>query len=312
MSPQTNLPGIVTRLHGQHAYVVAGQSEYRCSLRGRLKKGRRRDRSPVAVGDRVTILPITGDGDLEAALEEVHQRKGELYRSHPRDRRLRQLLAVNVDMLVIVCGADRLEEQLGTVDRLLATAFLQSLTPVIVVNKCDTAPPEKTAAVMAPYKAINVEIHFTCATGGRLDGLETRFAGRTAVIAGQSGTGKSSLVNALEPGLQQRIGEVDKQGEGRHTTTNASLLPLAGGFVVDTPGVRDFGFYDLNLSDLSLAWPDFAAARQRCKYSSCTHRHEPHCGVKRAVETGEIDQGRYERYLAILREEWNTEQELAP
>lgn len=306
------LSGLVTRLHGQHAYVQAGGVEYRCPLRGRLKKGPRRDRSPVAVGDRVTITPIAGDGEPEAALEQVHPRMGELYRSHPRDRRLRQLIAVNVDTLVIVAGADRLAEQLTTVDRLLASAHLQSLTPVLVINKCDLGDRATLDETLRPYAAMNLEIHFTCATRGELDGLGSRFAGHTAVFAGQSGTGKTSLVNALQPGLNLRTGDVDRDGEGRHTTTAATLLPLAGGHVVDTPGVRDFGFYDLNLADLSLVYPDFAQARRQCRFATCTHRHEPHCGVKAAVERGELDRGRYERYLGILREEWNAEQNRAP
>jgi len=131
-------------------------------------------------------------------------------------------------------------------------------------------------------------------------------------VAGQSGAGKSSLLNAIEPGLGLHVAEVDRAGEGRHTTTHASLLRAAGGYVVDTPGVRDFSFYDLAPEELSLAWPDFAGARAQCRYSTCTHRHEPHCNVKAAVKQGGIDAGRYERYLQILREEWNVERSLAP
>lgn len=309
---QPRVQGIVVRLHGHHAYVNALGREYLCPLRGRLKKGPRRDRSPVAVGDRVEITPIAGDGEPEAALEQVLPRKGELFRGHPHDRRMRQLMAVNVDMLVIVAGADRLTEQLITVDRLLATALLQSLTPVIVINKCDLVQQSALLPLLQPYINMGLAVHCVSAATGSLGDLAALFTGRTAVFAGQSGVGKSSILNALQPGLQLRVGEVDRDGEGRHTTTNASLLPLAGGFVVDTPGVRDFGLFDLKPEELSLAYPDFAEARQRCKYSTCTHRHEPHCAVKAAVARGEIDPGRYDRYLSILREEWNTEQRLAP
>ncbi len=312
MSEPQPLQGIVIRLHGQHACVAAGDQQFLCTLRGRLKKGKRRDRSPVAVGDRVRITPIVGDGEPEAALEEVLPRKGELFRSHPHDRRMRQLMAVNVDMLVIVAGADRLSEQLTTVDRLLATALLQSLTPVIVVNKCDLVDRALLDPLLRPYIGMGLALYRVSASAGQLDGINALFAGRTAVFAGQSGVGKSSILNALQPGLKLRVGEVDRDGEGRHTTTNASLLPLAGGFVVDTPGVRDFGLFDIKPEELSLAYPDFASARQHCRFSTCTHRHEPHCAVKAAVISGEIDAGRYERYLSILREEWNTEQRLAP
>lgn len=306
------LRGVVVRLHGHHAYVAVDGREYLCPMRGGLKKGRRRDRSPVCVGDRVTITPLDNEGEPEAVLEEVQSRRTELYRSHPRDKRMRQLIAVNVDMLVIVAGADRLHEQLETVDRLLASAYLQNLAPVIAVNKCDLAPHETIATTMQPYAAMNVELRYTRASRGELDGLGGGLAGRTAVFAGQSGAGKSSLLNAIQPGLKLGVGEVDREGEGRHTTTNASLVAVAGGYIVDTPGVRDFGFYDLKLEDLSMAYPDFAQARTRCKYSNCTHRHEPHCAVKGGVEAGTIDRGRHERYLAILRDEWNLEQSLAP
>src|SRR5690606_14409247 len=129
--------------------------------------------------------------------------------------------------------------------------------------------------------------------------LKPRFENKTAVFAGPSGVGKSSIMNALEPGLGLRIGHVDKEGEGRHTTTHASLVPMAGGLVLDTPGVRDFGFWNLELHEISLYYPDWQSSREQCRFNTCTHRVEPGCGVKAAVEAGTISQGRYGRYLTI-------------
>jgi ribosome biogenesis GTPase len=117
-------------------------------------------------------------------------------------------------------------------------------------------------------------------------------------------------MNALQPGLELRIGEVDAEGEGRHTTTHASLLPMAGGWVIDTPGVRDFGFWNVELHEISLYYPDFKPFREQCRFATCTHRHEPACGVQSAVKSGELDRGRYERYLAILRESWNQQEQM--
>lgn len=305
------LSGVVVRLHGHHAYVRTDQGEYLCPVRGRLKKGRRRERSPIAVGDRLRIAPLAGAQQPEASIEELLPRRTELYRADPHDPRVRQVLAANVDLLAVVAGADLLEAQLATVDRLLATAHLQRFEPLLIVNKCDLRPRAELEQALAPYHAMHLRVLYTCAARGELDGLPQVLAGKCAVFAGMSGVGKSSLLNVLDPALSLRVGDVDRDGEGRHTTTHVSLLPLSAGWLVDTPGVREFAFYDLKPNELSLLYPDFAAARERCRFSTCTHRNEPHCGVKAAVEAGQIDQGRYERYLGILRDCWNTEQKLA-
>lgn len=289
-------------MHGHHAWVLAGAGEYLCPVRGKFKQGKRRERSPVAVGDVVDFEAVPGTDGPEGQITQIQDRRTELYRAHPRFPRQRQVIAANIDLLVIVCGADQLAEQLATVDRLLISALSQGLTPIIVVNKCDLAAPD-----MSAYR--HAEVFLTCATRGDLAGLERRFAGKTAVFAGPSGVGKSSLLNALEPALGLRVGEVDKQGEGKHTTTHASMLPLAGGHVIDTPGVRDFPFWNLEPHEISLYYPDWEEARKQCKFATCTHRHEPQCGVKTAVESGSLDDARYQRYLTILREHWNQQQD---
>jgi ribosome biogenesis GTPase / thiamine phosphate phosphatase len=299
--------GTVVRLHGHHAWVLSGGTEFKCAVRGKFKQGKRRERSPVVVGDRVSFMPVQ-EGENEGMLTELHERDSELYRAHPRFPRQRQVLAANIELLVIVAGADRLNEQLITVDRLLISAFSQGLTPLLVINKIDLRPRAEVEPLVQAYVRGGIEVEYVSAERGELGALKGRFKDHTAVFAGQSGVGKTSLMNALEPGLEMKVREVDRVGEGRHTTTHASLLPMAGGLVIDTPGVRDFGFWNLELHEISLYYPDWEQARGRCRFNTCTHRHEPGCGVKAAVEAGELDEQRYQRYLTILRETWNEQQ----
>lgn len=296
-----NLTGTIVRLHGHHAWIVASGAEYKCNVRGKFKQGKRVERSPVAVGDIVEFSLEGGDAVLQA----IGDRRTELYRTHPRFENQRQVLAANVDLLVIVAAADNLAEQLETVDRLLISAFSQGLTPLLIVNKLDLGVEADVRTQTADYSNGGISVEFTSVAKDELGTLRKHFAGKTAVFCGPSGVGKSSLLNALEPGLALRVGEVDREGEGRHTTTHATMLPLAGGHVIDTPGVRDFGFWNVEQHEISLYYPDWADARARCRFATCTHRHEPGCGVKAALEAGTISKGRYQRYLQILREAWN-------
>jgi ribosome biogenesis GTPase len=302
------MQGTVVRLHGHHAWVAAAGVEYQCAVRGKFKQGKRRERSPIAVGDQVTFEQVADSDENEGQITELAERRTELYRAHPRFPRQRQVLASNIDLLVIVIGAERIEDQLLTVDRLLISALSQGLTPLIVVNKLDLRPLAEVQTAVAPYA--HVALHFVSAQRRELGDLPGVFRDKAAVFAGPSGVGKSSLMNALEPGLQLRVGEVDAEGDGRHTTTHASLVPMAGGLVIDTPGVRDFGFWNIELHEISLYYPDFGPHREKCRFNTCTHRHEPQCGVQAAVETGDLDKGRYQRYLAILREAWNQQEQV--
>lgn len=297
------IEGIVVRLHGRLCYVESGGREYECGVRGRLKQGKRKAKSLVAVGDEVIALL---DDDGAGAIEEVKPRRTELIRHTPHSSHVKHVLAANVEQMFAVIAADQAEQSLTGLDKLLAAGVMQSLTPIVLVNKCDLADVH---ALLAPYGPAGFEAFYVSAKAGiGLEALRARLAGKISVFVGASGAGKSSLLNALEPGLQLRVGEVDRRGEGRHTTTSASLLKVGAGHVVDTPGLREFGLTNFNTGELSLFYPDFAAFREKCKFATCTHRHEPKCAVRDAVDKGLLDKGRYERYLNILREAWNEEQ----
>ncbi len=304
-SPQ-EIKGIVVRLHGRTCHVECEGREYECSVRGRLKQGPKRSRSIAAVGDVVTA---TLDADGTGAISAVEPRRSELIRHVPQNPRITHVIAANVEQMFAVVTADKIEERLVPLDKLLAAGVMQNLKPLIVVNKCDLRPRSEMAALLEAYSAPGFPRIFTSAkTGEGLDELRTNLAGRLSVFVGASGVGKSSLLNKLQPGLDLRTQEVDRRGEGRHTTTNASLLRVADGRVVDTPGLRDFGLANFNLRELSLFYPDFAPFRELCKFADCTHRHEPKCAVRGAVEANKLDAGRYQRYLTILREAWNDDQ----
>jgi ribosome biogenesis GTPase len=257
----------------------------------------------IAVGDRVRL-------DEAGSIATVLERKSKLVRrapeAHDRGARRREhVVAANVDQLAIVVAACDPEWRPGFVDRLLVAAEKGALSPLVVVNKVDLAKKRARAALgsaLEVYRRLGYRALETSATDGEgVDALREAFRDRTTVLAGPSGAGKSSLVNAIEPGLHLATGEVSRAtGKGRHTTTAASLLPLAqGGFVVDTPGVREFGFFDVGAAELAPLFRDFAPFLGRCRFPDCTHTVEPDCAVRAAAEAGEIAPGRYESYLRI-------------
>lgn len=307
MTEALRIEGIVVRLHGRTCWVQSGEREYECSMRGRLKQGRRRQKSLVAVGDAVVALL---DPDSAGSIEEVKPRRTELIRHTPHSANIKHVIAANVDQMFVVIAADQAKQNLVGLDKLLAAGVMQNLAPIILVNKCELCD---VRAIFTPYKAAGFEaLYVSARTGEGLEALRARLANTISVFVGASGVGKTSLLNALEPSLELRVGDVDRRGEGRHTTTSATLLRVAAGRVVDTPGLREFGLTNFNTGELSLFYPDFAAFREKCKFATCTHRHEPKCAVRTAVEQGLLDAGRYERYLSVLREAWNTEQRQKP
>jgi ribosome biogenesis GTPase / thiamine phosphate phosphatase len=215
-------------------------------------------------------------------------------------------IVANVDQVLIVVAAARPEPRLRMLDRFLVIAAAAELPALIVVNKMDLVSEDDTRAAFAAYGRAGYRVVFTAAKRGQgVEELRDALCGRTSALAGPSGVGKSSLLNAVQPGLGLRVGEVSVAvNKGQHTTVTAQLIPLeCGGFVADTPGLREVGLWAIDTDQLQFHFPEFEPFLGGCRYPTCTHVHEPGCAVIGAAARSDIDAGRYDSYLRMMRGE---------
>lgn len=293
-----------------------------CTIRGRLRKeltyaesaSARRDvrdvkvkpHDPVAVGDRVRALP-TGGGS--GVIEQVVARAGAAFTRKDPDPAARELTTVaGLDQMVVVFAVRDPEPHLGLLDRFLAVAEDQRVDALICMTKADLGVPPELERRMAVYRALGYPVLYTSIeTGEGVDALRERLAGHTSAFLGKSGVGKSSLLNALEPGLAQRVSEVSAAtGKGRHTTTATRLCRLSGpdgGYVADTAGIRALALTDAAVARLDWCFREFRPHLGACRLSDCAHVREPDCAIRAAVRTGAIDRERYQSYRRIREEE---------
>ncbi len=291
---------IVVRVRGPFYDVLTPEGIVRCVVRGALKKERRRE-DLVVVGDRVEVRIVApGEGVIEA----VAPRRRALVR-RARDREAAQVIVANLDQLVVVMAAAQPELSLGMLDRFLVVAESQELPTVICLNKVDLDPDGHARAALAPYQAIGYPVVETSVvTGAGLRELWQALEGKLSALAGPSGVGKTSLVKAFRPELDLRIGAVSEAtGRGRHTTTASELIQLdERTFLVDTPGIGVLHLWAILPEELGNCFREFRRYLGACAYRDCRHLDEPDCAVRAAVEAGEVDRGRYERYRAIYQE----------
>lgn len=310
--------GLVIRAAAGTCDVAAGGRTWRCDLRGRLKKGPREVQTPVVAGDRVRFSVVDASADPPTGVvEDVGERRTRVSRMAARRTggRVEQVLMANLDQVVAVQSLRAPAPQTGFVDRVLVAAERFGVGGVVVLNKVDLAGPEDDLDRWSYFAALGCTVLRTSVKDGRgLDGLRAVLAGRISLLVGASGVGKSSLLNAVDPGLGLKVGRVaDKTGLGRHTTTRTELFPVAGGgWIADSPGMRGFDPWDVEPEELRDYFPDFAAAADACRFRTCLHRDEPDCGVKRAVATGALPVWRHEAYLALLRDLEDRRDRLAP
>lgn len=281
-----------------------GGAEWWCAVRGRVHlEGPVTATTTVAVGDRVHVRP---SGHARGSIEDILERTNVLARPEPvsgrrKNRLLQRVLAANVDRVVAVSSAAEPPFEPGLVDRLLVAAEWSWLTAVVVVNKMDLAtaePPEVSVYRHMGYRVILA----SATTGLGIDELRAALKGRASVVAGHSGVGKTSLLNAVEPGLGLAVGRVNPvTRRGRQTTSAGVWLPLSsGGAVVDTPGIREFGLYNVPQREITRLFRDLAVVANRCKFGNCRHLSEPGCAVPAAIESGEIAPWRFASYLRLL------------
>ncbi len=302
--------GIIIRATGGHCHVSVDGVTWRCQVRGRLKKGRRAAQTITVVGDRVRFAVVDDQHDPPTGIiEEVLPRHSRISRQAARRSggRVEQVLMANLDQVVAVQSLREPTPQSGFVDRLMVAAERFGVKGVLVLNKLDLIPEgEQRAAEVAlwqPFEDLGYEVIWASATEETgLVELKQMLSQKISLLIGASGVGKSSLLNAMQPGLGLRVNEVTgKTGLGRHTTTRTELFPLAGGgFIADSPGIRGFDPWDMDPLEVRGFFPDFREPSLECHYRTCLHRDEPKCGVKAAVARGHISVRRHAAYLALL------------
>ena len=275
-----------------------------CRLRGKIRLDGLRTTNPVAVGD---LVNYEKERDKDTCvIDKILPRTNVIVRKSVNLSKESHIIASNVDQAILVATIAQPRTSTGFIDRFTVTAEAYHIPVVIVFNKCDIYDDEQNVMaeqLMKVYNAIGYESFVISAkTGQNCNRLKAIMKDKMSMFSGHSGVGKSALVNRLDPNLSIRVGEISEVHEkGKHTTTFAQMYELGfGGYIIDTPGIKEFALYDMEKETLAQRFPEMRALMHECRFNNCTHLHEPHCAIKNAVEQGLIADWRYENYCNMM------------
>ena len=302
------MKGTVIKSTGSWYHVIdEGGKVWECRLRGKIRLDGLRSTNPVAVGDKVIFDQEPGKDT--GVIKSIEPRNNVIVRKSVNLSKASHIIASNVDLAVFVATVAQPRTSTGFIDRFMVTAEAYHIPTALVFNKCDLYNEDQRgemAVLMDYYSEMGYpSFGVSAKTGFQIERLREMMRGKTCLFAGHSGVGKSALVNALDPNMHLRIGEIsDVHNKGKHTTTFAEMHRLGfGAWIVDTPGIKEFALYDLEKETLAQRFPEMRGLMSECRFANCTHTHEPGCAVKTAVEKGDIAAWRYNNYLRMYNDE---------
>ena len=307
MVQQQGFCATVIKHTGSH-YLVSRLPQWEpvsCTVRGKIRLKGSRTTNPIAVGDLVDVEPAA---DGTAVITGIAPRKNYIIRRATNLSRQSHVIAANIDCAYLVLTLKYPQTPLEFVDRFLATCEAYSVPAVLLLNKSDILRdevPEALARCREIYEGVGYKVwEVSALTGEGMEALREAIRGQVALFSGVSGVGKSSIINTLDPQFSLRTGEIsDYHLKGKHTTTFYEMFPVAGGFVIDSPGIKGFGLVDVAREEVYHFFPELFKYAEACRFQPCTHTHEPDCAVLRALEQGLVSEERYESYLKLLDEE---------
>lgn len=301
------MEGIVIKSTG--SWITVRNDEGRrisCKIKGQFRIHGLRSTNPVAIGDKVTVE--IAPGAETGFITQIHERNNYIIRKATKLSKVTHILAANLDHAYLVVTLAYPRTSVGFIDRFLVTAAGYYIPASLIFNKKDLyneSLREEEYRLTSVYEKAGYSCYSVSAlTGEGVTGLKVLLAEKSSLFSGHSGAGKSALIRAMEPSLELKTGKISEyHGKGMHTTTFAEMFELSnGGFVIDTPGIKEFGLIDFDKTEIPRCFPEMDRLLPRCQYSNCSHTHEPGCAVKAALETGEVSRLRYNSYLSILND----------
>jgi ribosome biogenesis GTPase len=305
----TESSGVVIRSTGSACNVLTKEGKIvECRLKGNFRIQGIRSTNPLAVGDNVSF--IIRDGDDVGLIDKIEPRHNYIIRKATKLSKHSHIIAANIDQAIVMVTLTSPRTSTGFIDRFLVTAEAYHIPAALIFNKIDNIFGEEITRLnrlIALYESLGYKCYKTSALQNiGIEDVKNLLKDKVSLLSGHSGVGKTALINAVQPGLMRKVGEISGYHQkGKHTTTFAEMLPLNfGGYIIDTPGIKEFGLVNFDKSEIAERFPEMRNLMHQCQFNNCTHIHEPGCAVKLALSKGLIDESRYRNYISIANDEY--------